>query len=206
MKNLTIKDIIKVTNGELITGNEKHICKNYSRDSRQIKKGDCYIGIKGENFDGSKFWKEALDNGADCIIVQNINFSDDEINKYKYKNIIKVNNTLDALQKIAEYKRSLYNISVIGITGSVGKTSTKDIIANVVSQKYKTMKTKGNNNGQIGLPFTILSMQDEEIQMIGMNENEFTLLQQFIHTKRVNINRFSRSESMQDIIDYNKDN
>ncbi len=187
MKNLTIKDIIKVTNGELITGNEKHICKNYSRDSRQIKKGDCYIGIKGENFDGSKFWKEALDNGADCIIVQNINFSDDEINKYKYKNIIKVNNTLDALQKIAEYKRSLYNISVIGITGSVGKTSTKDIIANVVSQKYKTMKTKGNNNGQIGLPFTILSMQDEEVLVVEMGMNHFGEMRKLTKIAKPNI-------------------
>ncbi len=187
MKNLNVRDIIKVTEGELITGNENFICKNYSKDTRTIQKGDCYVGIKGENYDGNKFWKEALKNGADCVIVQNINFTEEEKRKAKDKIIIKVKDTLDALQKIAAYKRSLYSIPVIGVTGSVGKTSTKDIIANVVAQKYKTLKTKGNNNGQIGLPLTILSMQDEDVLVLEMGMNHFGEISKLTDIAKPNI-------------------
>ena len=70
--------------------------------------------------------------------------------------------------KIASYKRSLYDIPVIGITGSVGKTTTKDMVANVVSKKYKTLKTIGNHNNNIGVPFTILELQDEEAMVLEM--------------------------------------
>ena len=173
MKNLTIKNIIEVTKGKLIVGNEEDICKTYSKDTRTIKKGDCYIGIKGEKFDGSKFWETALENGAETVIVQDVDFAEKDIEKWKNKNIIKVENTLEALYEIAKYKRSLYNIPVIAITGSVGKTSTKDMIANVVSQKYKTLKTQGNHNNNIGLPFTILELQDEEAMVLEMGMNHF---------------------------------
>lgn len=173
MKNLTIKNIIEVTKGKLIVGNEEDICKTYSKDTRTIKKGDCYIGIKGEKFDGSKFWETALENGAETVIVQDVDFAEKDIEKWKNKNIIKVENTLEALYEIAKYKRNLYNIPVIAITGSVGKTSTKDMIANVVSQKYKTLKTQGNHNNNIGLPFTILELQDEEAMVLEMGMNHF---------------------------------
>ena len=69
MKELLVKDIIKVTNGKLIIGNENLVCNNFSKDTRTINKGDVYIGIKGEKFDGSKFWKEALNNGASSVII-----------------------------------------------------------------------------------------------------------------------------------------
>ena len=117
--------------------------------------------------------KEALEKGAKTVIVENINFTDNDIKIYKEKNIILVENTLQALYKIASYKRSLYNIPVIAITGSVGKTSTKDIIASVVSQKYKTLKTEGNNNNNIGLPLTILKLKDHEALVIEMGMNHF---------------------------------
>ena len=65
MKNLKIKDIVKATKGELIVGNKEAICKKYSKDTRTIKSGDCYIGIKGESFDGNLFWEKALENGAE---------------------------------------------------------------------------------------------------------------------------------------------
>lgn len=173
MKNLTIKNIIEVTKGKLVIGNEEKICKTYSKDTRTIKKGDCYIGIKGEKFDGSKFWETALENGAETVIVQDVDFAEKDIEKWKNKNIIKVEKTLEALYEIAKYKRNLYNIPVIAITGSVGKTSTKDMIANVVSQKYKTLKTQGNHNNNIGLPFTILELQDEEAMVLEMGMNHF---------------------------------
>ena len=171
MKNIKIKDIIKITNAELICGNEETECINFSKDTRIIKKDDTYIGIKGENFDGNKYWKEALEKGAKCVIIQDIEFTEDEIKKYKNKSIIKVHDTLQALYKIASYKRDLYNIPVIAITGSVGKTSTKDIISNVVAQKYKVLKTLGNNNNNIGLPFTILRLKDEEAMVLEMGMN-----------------------------------
>ncbi|MGN1297283.1 MAG: UDP-N-acetylmuramoyl-tripeptide--D-alanyl-D-alanine ligase [Clostridia bacterium] len=171
MKDLTVKDIIGKTNGELVKGNEDLICKNFSSDTRKIDKGDVYIGIKGETFDGSKFWRQALENGASCVIVENIDFTDEDKKEFEGKTIIKVENTLEALYSIARYKRSLYKIPVIAITGSVGKTSTKDIVANVVSKKYKTLKTIGNNNNNIGLPFTILRMQDEEAMVLEMGMN-----------------------------------
>ena len=173
MKNLKVEDILKVTNGKLIIGNEKLECENFSKDTRSIQKGDTYIAIKGEKFDGNIFWKEAFKNGADCIIIQDIEFSDEELKEFENKTIIKVEDTMQALYKIASYKREINNIPVVAITGSVGKTSTKDMISSVVSQKYKTLKTIGNNNNNIGLPFTILRLKDEEIMILEMGMNHF---------------------------------
>ncbi len=172
-KDILIKDILKQTNGKLVTGNENDICENFSKDTREIQSGDTYIGIKGASFNGNMFWQEALDKGAKTVIVEGIEFPDKDIENNKNKNIILVSDTLNALYEIARYKRSLYNIPVVAITGSVGKTSTKDIIANVVSQKYKTLKTEGNNNNNIGLPFTILKLRDHEALVIEMGMNHF---------------------------------
>lgn len=141
MKNLTVQQILDVTNGELVIGDRELICKNFSKDTRIIEEGDTYIGIRGENFDGNLFWKQALQNGADCVIVSEVEISEGELEQYNGKTIIKVQDTLKALYEIAKAKRNMYDIPVIAITGSVGKTSTKDIVANVVSQKYKTLKT-----------------------------------------------------------------
>ena len=141
MENLTVQKILEITNGELLNGNKNLICENFSKDTRTIQKGDIYIGINGEKFNGSLFWKQALENGAECVIISDVEITKEEIQQYETKTIIKVKDTLDALYEIARAKRDLYNIPVIGITGSVGKTSTKDIVANVVSQKYKTLKT-----------------------------------------------------------------
>ena len=173
--NLKIKDILKCTNGKLIIGDTEKECTNYSKDTRTIKKGDTYIGIKGEKFDGSSFWKDALNNGAETVIINNIKL--DEIEEYKKqnKNIIQVEDTIQAIGEMASLKmrilKDTYNLKVVGVTGSVGKTSTKDIIANVLSEKYKVLKTEGNNNNHIGLPFTILRLQDEEIAVIEMGMN-----------------------------------
>ena len=179
--NLTIEDILKCTEGKLIIGNGETECKKYSKDTRTIKNGDTYIGIKGENFDGSLFWKEAFDNGADTVIINNINLDGEKdiVEKYKKenKNIIQVEDTIKAIGKMASFKmkvlKNTNNLKVVGVTGSVGKTSTKDIIANVLSKKYKVLKTEGNNNNHIGLPFTILKIQDEEIAVIEMGMNHF---------------------------------
>ena len=173
MKHILVKDVIRETNGTLVQGNLEEKCDNYCRDTREVKEGDTYIGLQGETFDGSSLWKEALDNGAKVVIVQDVEFSQEELEKYKDKVIIKVEDTLKALHNIAKYKRSMYNIPVIAITGSVGKTSTKDMIANVVAQKYLTLKTEANQNNEIGMPLTILRLKDEGALVVEMGMNHF---------------------------------
>ena len=168
MKDILVEDIIRECNGILICGDAKTVCENFCRDSRVVDLGDVYMGIKGENFNGSDFYKEALDNGASGCVLQDTIISDEEIEKCNGKFIIIVNNVVEALQKIAAYKRSLYDIPIIGVTGSVGKTSTKDIIASVLSRKYKTLKTEGNYNNEIGLPLTLLKLKDHEAAVIEM--------------------------------------
>ena len=170
---IKVEDIINVTKGRLITGNKNMKCINFSKDTRTIEQGDIYIGIKGENFDGSKFWKKAIENGASGVIVQNIEITEEEKKQYKEKTIIVVKDSLKALYEIAKFKRNMYDIPVIAITGSVGKTSTKDIVASVVSNKYKTLKTEGNNNNNIGLPLTILKLRNHEAMVIEMGMNHF---------------------------------
>ena len=170
---MKIKEIIKEIKGKLIIGNQDAEIEAFCKDTRIINPGDTYIGIKGENFDGNTLWQQAFKNGATTVIVQGINFENENLEKYENKNIILVEDTIKALGDIATYKRNLYgkNFPVIGVTGSVGKTSTKDIIANVVSQKYKTLKTQGNNNNDIGLPFTLFNLKDQEAAVIEMGMN-----------------------------------
>lgn len=173
-----VNDIIDKCGGKLICGDANIICDSFSKDTRTINSGDVYIGIKGKNFDGNVFYDKAFDNGAKVCILDNID--ENEIDsKYKDKTIIKVDNTISCLQKLAMYKRSLYNIPVIAVTGSVGKTSTKDMIASVLEKKYKVLKTEGNNNNHIGLPLTILRLKDEEVMVLEMgmnNKGEIALL------------------------------
>ena len=172
---MKIKDIIKVTKGKLVVGNLEEECNKFCKDTRILMPGDTYIGIKGKNFDGSTLWEQAFEKGANTVIIQNVNLSKSDIEKYKNKSIIEVEDTVEAISKIAKYKRELYGreFPVIGITGSVGKTSAKDIISSVISQKYKTLKTEGNNNNNIGLPFTIFNLKDHDAAVIEMGMNHF---------------------------------
>ena len=88
--NLKIKDILKCTKGKLIIGDIEQECKNYSKDTRTLKKGDTYIGIKGEKFDGSLFWKDALNNGAETVIINKVELKDIEKYQKQNKNITKI--------------------------------------------------------------------------------------------------------------------
>jgi len=168
MKDILVKDIIRVCNGELICGNEQTVCEKFCRDSRIVSEGEIYLGIKGETYNGSTFYKEALKNGAIGCILQDVEISEEDINTYKNQFIIKVEDVVKALCKIAEYKRSLYNIPVIGITGSVGKTSTKDMIASVMGTKYNVLKTEANHNNDIGLPLTVLQLKEHDAMVLEM--------------------------------------
>ena len=168
---MRVEEIIKVTNGKLVTGDINTICNEFCTDTRKINNGDVFIGIKGENFDGNTYYKEALRKGAKVAIISGVDITEKDIKEFKDKVIIKVEDSLIALGNIAGYKRSLYNIPVVQITGSVGKTSTRDIVANVVREKYKTLQTEGNFNNAIGLPTTILKLKDHEALVVesGMN-------------------------------------
>ena len=170
---MKIEEILNVTKGKLIIGDLKTEIENFSKDTRTIQENDLYIGIKGEKFDGSDFWKQALDAGAKAVIVSEIKITDEDKLIYKDKVIIIVEDTLKSLYELATYKRKQYNILVIAITGSVGKTSTKDIVANVLGQKFKTLKTEGNFNNNIGLPMTILKLKNHEALVVEMGMNHF---------------------------------
>ena len=166
---MKVYEILECTKAKLLQGNEDDIIGVFERDSREIKEGYTYIALKGENFDGNDFIKEAIENGASTCIISKNNFS---INNNDV-NIIYVKDTLKALHEIATYKRSEINIPVVAVTGSVGKTSTKDIIASVMSKKFKVLKTQRNLNNDIGLPLTILSYKDEEAIVCEMGMNHF---------------------------------
>lgn len=175
MKEIKVKDIIKVTNGKLICGNEEKSFSNFSRDTREIKGGEMYIGLLGETSNGGNYFEDAFKNGAEGVILQDIKINGEQKEKYKDKVIIIVEDSIKALQEIAKFKRDSYGdkLKVVAITGSVGKTSTKDIVANVISQKYKTLKTQGNYNNHIGLPLTLLRLDDHEVAVVEMGMNHF---------------------------------
>ena len=168
---MNVEEILNATRGKLLIGNLKENCENFCTDTRKILENDVYVGLKGENFNGNEYYEEALRKGAKVAIVSGIEIPKEKLEQYKDKTIIEVDDSLIAFGKIAEYKRSLYNIPVIQVTGSVGKTSTRDIIANVVRTKYKTLQTEGNLNNHIGLPTTLLKLKDHEALVVesGMN-------------------------------------
>lgn len=165
---IIIKDIIEKCNGKLMQGNENLPFDKLCKDTRTLNKGEIYLGIQGENFNGSTLYEQALEKGAIACILQDVEISDEILKKYPESTIVLVEDTVKTLQKLAEYKRSMCNIPVVAITGSVGKTSTKDMIASVLSQKYKVLKTQGNLNNQIGLPLTILKLEDHEALVVEM--------------------------------------
>ncbi|CAM1341446.1 UDP-N-acetylmuramoyl-tripeptide--D-alanyl-D-alanine ligase [Tenacibaculum amylolyticum] len=134
-------------------------------DTRKIRKNTIFFALKGDNFNGNKFAEEALNKGAFCCVVDEEKYRTNE-------HIILVDNVLETLQKLANYHRKQLAIPVIGLTGSNGKTTTKELINAVLSKKYKTNATSGNLNNHIGVPLTLLSMNpDTEIGIVEMGAN-----------------------------------
>ena len=142
-------------------------CDSYlvDTDTRKIRKNTIFFALKGENFNGNVYAEEALNKGAKYAIV-------DEIEYQANDNIIVVENVLKTLQELASYHRKQLNIPIIALTGSNGKTTTKELINVVLKQKFKTTATKGNLNNHIGVPLTLLSMTpDTEIGIVEMGAN-----------------------------------
>ena len=134
-------------------------------DSRKIKRGDIFFALKGPNFNGNHYAQQAIDDGASYCIV-------DEETGIKNEQVIKVDDCLDTLQQLAKMHRQQFNIPFIAITGSNGKTTTKELIHAVLSATFKTYTTAGNLNNHIGIPLTILKVRaDAEIAVIEMGAN-----------------------------------
>lgn len=159
---MNVLEIIKITDGTLIRKYKEKEIQTIKIDSRKIEKGDAFLAISS----GHDYIKEAVKNGATLLIV------DRDIEIHKKVNIIKVEDSIEALQKIASYIRQKYNPIVIGITGSVGKTTTKEMLYRILSKKFNVIKNEGNENNHIGVPKTLLKINDDTdivITEMGMN-------------------------------------
>ena len=146
-------------------------------DTRKITKNCLFVCIKGERFDAHQFAEEALEKGAAAVMVhENV----DLCGAY-----IKVDDTSKALLALGGYYRSLFNIPVVALTGSVGKTTTKEFTSLVVSSKYKTIKTQGNLNNEIGLPQTLFQIDDDtEAAVVEMGMNHFGEIHRLVNATR----------------------
>ena len=163
---MKIKDLITATNAEVLKKIDENLEVKISTDTRTISKGDFYLPLKGASFDGEKFISQALEKGA----VGAFSTTDE--------GTLKVNNTLEAYLKLANYRRNQLNFKVVAITGSSGKTTTKELVASVLSERFKTFKTPLNHNNEIGFCQTIFEAPDNtevlvlEMGMRGLGEIE----------------------------------
>jgi UDP-N-acetylmuramoyl-tripeptide--D-alanyl-D-alanine ligase len=140
-------------------------CKSICIDTRKIELDTMFLAIKGENFDANNFAKEALEKGAKFVIIDNKEFYIDE-------RTILVNDSLKTLQELSKYHREYLKLPIIALTGSNGKTTTKELILVVLSKKFNTKATIGNLNNHIGVPLTLLSFTKEtEIGIVEMGAN-----------------------------------
>lgn len=169
MKNMTLENIEKACGGRYIgtEAEKKTEVLGVVIDSRQVESGYLFVAIPGEKVDGHKFIPDVFAKGAAAVLSEQQ--LEDPAGPY-----ILVESTTMALRDLAEYYRKSLDIKVVGITGSVGKTSTKEMIASVLSEKYKVLKTEGNYNNEIGLPLTIFKIRAEhEVAVLEMGISEF---------------------------------
>lgn len=169
MKNMTLKEITAACNG-VYHGNPDQLLQEVSSvtiDSRNIQKDGLFVAIRGERVDGHCFIPQVMENGALCALSEEL-FEDAD---FSY---IHVTSCEQALKDIAEHYRTSLNIKVVGISGSVGKTSTKEMIASILGEKFHVLKTQGNLNNEIGLPLTIFNITTEhEVAVLEMGISEF---------------------------------
>lgn len=168
MQIMTIDDILKATGGTLLSGSKNEQIHDITTDSRKAVNGVLFVPLVGEKFDGHEFIKAAFDLGAAAAITEK------ETELLIDKTIVKVDDTLKALGAIAKYYKNKHDVRTVAVTGSVGKTTTKDMLHSVLAQKYNTLKTEGNFNNEIGVPLTIFGLEKEhEAAVIEMGMNHF---------------------------------
>ena len=160
MERITLEQAARATGGTAYGMAE---INSISIDTRKVQPGDLFICIRGERFDGHAFAQQAADNGAIALMT-------DHLLDVSLPQVV-VENTGKAMLELAHWYRRQFTLPVVGLTGSVGKTTTKEFVALVMSAKYKTLKTEDNYNNEIGLPLTILRYQDEEVMVLEMGMN-----------------------------------
>ncbi len=156
MAEIKTEDIVNATRGKIIAGSSTQVFEGVAIDSRKIRDNELFVALKGERFDGHDFLYQALEKASGAVV------SICPSKEIKDKTIIKVENTLNALQDTARYIRKNKNIPVVGITGTNGKTTTKEITSSILSTKYKVLKNTGNLNNHIGLPLTLTQLSDRD--------------------------------------------
>ncbi|MCL2145021.1 MAG: UDP-N-acetylmuramoyl-tripeptide--D-alanyl-D-alanine ligase [Endomicrobia bacterium] len=169
MESFYLKDLVKAVNGKFLLGDPNLLVKSVSIDSRTVRKGQFYFALKGQTFDGHDFIKECIEREAGGII-----YSRDDIylaNPFPhFPSIVKVKDALVALGDLAKaYRKRCEKVKIIGITGSNGKTTTKEILASILKRKGKTVWNKGSFNNRVGLPLSVLNLQmDTEYAIFEM--------------------------------------
>ena len=177
MEYLTIKELILASEGQLVSKcNEETIVSNIVIDSRKAGKDSAFVAIVGENLDGHNFINLAINQGCKTIIKNKNNNVDIE---NKEVNVIEVSDTEIALGDIAKFYKNKFKIPFIAVTGSVGKTTTRDMVYSTISAKYNSLKNVGNLNNQFGVPLTLFNLNKEhecaviEMGMSGFNDIEY---------------------------------
>lgn len=157
MEQMTVKEILEATRGRLLCGSENLQLNNISIDSRSMAGEDLFVPLIGEKVDAHRFIGKAFEAGAAAVLTSEHDEMEDD------RPWIRVEDTLKALQDIGRFCRSRLHLPLVGITGSVGKTTTREMVAAALSAKYRVFKTPGNHNGQIGVPLTLseISTADE---------------------------------------------
>ena len=169
---LNCGDLIKATGGRLISGPVRIRVNGFSIDSRTIRPGQVFIAIRGKNFDGHDFIAAAIKKGASCIIREGRCPGKTAVPNAAA--VIEVKDTLRALGDIANFMRRKFNLPVVAVTGSNGKTTCKEMIAWVLSQRFKVLKNEGTKNNQVGLPLTLLGLTpDHDIAVLELGTNHF---------------------------------
>lgn len=168
MQRLDIKDILEATGGRLICGEPDFVVSEITTDSRKAGVNMLFVPIVGENHDAHDYIGSAFENGASAVITHR------DIPAREGKNIIRVMDTRTALGDIARYYKEKYNLPTVAVTGSVGKTTAKDMISSVLTMKYNTVKTQGNFNNDIGLPLTVFRLERKhEAVVLEMGMSHF---------------------------------
>ena len=160
MKKIRIKEIVKAVKGDCPCGDPDIFVSGVSTDSRTAGSGMIFFALTGERFDGHYFLENAIEAGCSAVAVSKISGAFIAHAANKGVAVITVDDTLKALQDLAAYYISLFDIYKIGVTGSTGKTTTKEMLYWILSEKYKTVRNIGNFNNQIGLPLTIFSIDE----------------------------------------------
>ncbi len=170
MKNLTLENIAKACGGKLYgDGTDGGEVTGVTLDSRQAESGCLFIATRGERVDGHSFIPQALRKGAAGVVCERLPETEGAEGRF-----ILVENSFQALKDIAKFYREQLDVTVVGVTGSVGKTSTKECIASVLSERYCVCKTEGNFNNEVGLPLTVLNIREEhEIAVLEMGISDF---------------------------------